>query len=94
MERRSGFGPRNAEVFILDTFLTFKIPLKNSQCGGEVVYGVDVQMNETREDTMHSCCITAFKLHLCECACAWWGEKEEMLNFKETVIWNCNFMLF
>lgn len=54
-------------MFILDKFFTFKIPLKNSKCGDEVIYGVDVQMNETHEDTMHHGCITAFKLYSYEC---------------------------
>lgn len=81
-------------MFILDAFLTFKIPLKNSKCGGEVIYGVDVQMNEAHEGAVHRSCITAFTIYSDGRACTWGGEKGAILNVKETVIWNCSFLLF
>jgi len=59
-----------------------------------VIYGVDVQMNETREGTTHGCCAAAFKLYSYERACAWWGDEGRIPSFEETVTWNCIFLLF
>lgn len=71
VEKHSRSRPRNAGAFILDTVLTFRMPLRNSKCRGEVICGVCVHVNEISDDAVPQC----FQLHDLMSVCAHGGEK-------------------